>query len=324
MFLRARNTFAASVLAVAAMGGAAGARAQPTDLAGPPRDIAPREAASPPGAEAVPLAADGAAAEAAPAPPADGGQVAPLPVDAALRFAENAFVYGDYVDVVSTLEPAVADPGDAEPSTMLRAYTLLGTAAHFVGRGDLADAAFLAALRIEPRHRLDPLVVPPRVIERFDAVRAANAAELDERAAALDERVTIYIQRDVYEQSRLVSIAPFGYGFLSSGRRRTGVVYLATQAVTGATMAGLYFSNELARDADGFFANASRARARGTAQQISAGLFSSLLLANIIHGARAHRRAARVEYRMLPGHPDDLAPPDDPPVDAEPDRRPTP
>lgn len=226
----------------------------------------------------------------------------------ALQFAENSFLYGDYLDVVQTLwnrllpEP----PSDEERETLVRAYTLLGTAAHFEDMGRIADQAFLEVLRRDPEHRLDPLLYPPRVIERFESVRDTNSDELDELRGADAETSTLYIQQEVREQPILVSMLPFGYGFFTSDRDAQGVAYLIGEAVLGGTMIGLYASNEIARTDEGFYLDPVRARNRGRAQRAVAGGFTTLVLINAIHGALTHDRSRRLSYRTLTEPPPEL------------------
>ncbi len=228
--------------------------------------------------------------------------------DEALQFAENSFLYGDYLDVVQTLwnrllpEP----PEDSDPETLVRAYTLLGSAAHFEDMGRIADEAFLEVLRRDPEHRLDPLLYPPRVIERFESVRDANSEELDELRGSDMEASTLYIQQEVREQSILVSMLPFGYGFFTSDRDAQGVGYLIGETLLGATMIGLYASNEVARTEDGYYAEPQRARNRGRAQRAVAGGFTALVLINAVHGALTHESSRRLSYRTLTEPPPEL------------------
>jgi hypothetical protein len=228
--------------------------------------------------------------------------------DEALQFAENSFLYGDYLDVVQTLWNRLLPeaPIESAAETLVRAYTLLGTAAHFEDMGRIADEAFLEVLRRDPEHRLDPLLYPPRVIERFESVRDSNSEELDELRESDTDTSTLYIQQEVREQSILVSILPFGYGFFTSGRDAQGVGYLIGETLLGATMIGLYASNEIARTEEGYYVEPERARNRGRAQRAVAGSFTTLVLINAIHGALTHERSRRLSYRTLTEPPPEL------------------
>lgn len=235
--------------------------------------------------------------------------------DDALRFAENSFVYGDYADVVRALEPRLLPRArdGADVRALVRAYTLLGTAAHFETAGPdgdamaaIADAAFLELLLLDPRFRLDPLLYPPRVIERFESVREANRDRLDALIDDADVSAVVYYERDVREQSRLVSMLPFGYGFFASDRDVAGMSYAIAESALGGTMIGLFLANEVARGDDGFFDDPERARNRGTAQIATASAFTALIVANALHGALTHDRSRRVEYRTLTEPPPEL------------------
>ena len=228
--------------------------------------------------------------------------------DEALEFAENSYLYGDYLDVVQTLwSRLLPEPiADAANADLIRAYTLLGTAAHFEDMGRIADEAFLEVLRRDPDRRLDPLLYPPRVIERFESVRDVNADELDSLRGPDERSSTLYIQQEVREQSLLVSMLPFGYGFFTSDRDAQGVGYLIGETLLGTTMIGLYASNELARTDDGFYEDPQRARNRGRAQLAIAGGFTALVLINAVHGAVTHDRSRRLSYRTLTEPPPEL------------------
>jgi len=228
----------------------------------------------------------------------------------ALRFAENAYVYGDYIEVVQALRPRLlpAGPEDVDLGTLVRAYTLLGTSAQFCEMGDVADASFLEILLRDPRFRLDPLLYPPLVIARFDAVREANEERLQDLLVEQDAGATVYLEREVRSQSRLVSMMPFGYGFFASDRDVAGMSYAIGEAALGGAMLTLFLANEVARGDDGYFQDPARARARGRAQIAMASGFSALLLANLIHGALTHERTQRVEFRTLTEPPAELDP----------------
>lgn len=243
------------------------------------------------------------------APKQDEAPVAWDSFEDALDFAQNSYLYGDYGDVVTTLAPVLlpeAPDGVSDP-TLVRAYTLLGTAAHFEDEGPIADDAFLEVLLRDPRFQLDPLLYPPRVIERFERVRETNAHRLEALTEERDLGSVVYIQREVREQSRLVSMLPFGYGFFTSDRELAGFGYAVSEGALGATMFGLFLSNEFARGRDGFFAEPERARNRATAQLVVSSAFTALVIVNMVHGAVTHDQSMRSQYRVL----------DEPPADFE-------
>ncbi|MFT4702806.1 MAG: hypothetical protein ACI81R_000493 [Bradymonadia bacterium] len=226
----------------------------------------------------------------------------------ALRFAENSFVYGDFDDVVGTLEPVVfPPPPSVEDDRLVRAYTLLGVSAHFEDDGSVSDRAFLELLRIAPDLRLDPLLYPPVVIERFDSVRRDNAAELGDLALPAGELGSaIYVEKEVTTQPLAVSASPFGIGFLASGRTRTGMTYLVSETALTSVMIGMYFGNEYDRNRDGSFSNPQVARRRGLVQRVSAGALVAVVTTNVLHGVLTHQQAQRVSYRTSTEAPEGL------------------
>jgi hypothetical protein len=243
------------------------------------------------------------------APPAE-EDAAMTGFEDAMRGAENAFLYGDFDEVVARLEPVLLPTApDVEDERVLRGYTLLGVSAQFEDALALADTAYLAALRLDPLFRLDPLMFPPAVIERFEAVRESNRAELDALVAPSEQRPTLYVVERIETQPLAVSVLPFGIGFLASERYGAGSAYLVAQATSTALMTSMYLANEYGRNADGSFDDASRAQRRGTVQRASAGALVALVLTNMIHGGLSHAATRRVSYRTLSEPPPAMRPP---------------
>ncbi|HSK04240.1 MAG TPA: hypothetical protein VK932_23465 [Kofleriaceae bacterium] len=118
---------------------------------------------------ALALAAGVAAAQPAPA----------LAPSDALREANVAATAGDWGRVAALVEPLVR--GSLPPSDLAEAYRLSGMAAFYHQRRDLAEAHFLAYLKIDLDGRLDPALYPPEVVGFFDEVRTKHQAELRAR-----------------------------------------------------------------------------------------------------------------------------------------------
>lgn len=226
----------------------------------------------------------------------------------ALEFAENAYLYGDFDDVIRVLSPALVPvPAPAEPAQLQRAWLLVGVSARLEGDLPLAELAFLRVLEIDPTYQLDPLLFPAAVIAAFEGVREDNAEYLSALVEPEEEAVTtVYVERSVRTQPRVVSVMPFGVGFFAAGREVGGLSYLVSEMALGSTMVGLYLANEAARNPDGSFDQPVRARRRGRAHQAMAGAFVGLLITNMIHGAVALEQVEAVEYRTLPSLPEEL------------------
>jgi hypothetical protein len=133
------------------------------------------------------LAARLAAAQApdpAPSPaPAPAPAPAPMPAPAppatpadALREANAAAAAGDWPRVTALVEPVLRV--ELPPADRAEAYRLSGMAAYYQGRRDIAEAHFLAYLKIDLDGRLDPALYPPEVVGFFDEVRTKHQADL--------------------------------------------------------------------------------------------------------------------------------------------------
>jgi hypothetical protein len=111
-------------------------------------------------------------------PAARTAQAAPAPSDA-LRDANDAAAAGDWARVSALVDPLLRGP--LPPADLAEAYRLAGMAAFFQQRRDLAEAHFLAYLKIDLDGRLDPALYPPEVVGFFDEVRTKHQAELRAR-----------------------------------------------------------------------------------------------------------------------------------------------
>lgn len=98
---------------------------------------------------------------------------------AALRDANAAATAGEWDRVSQEVEPLLAR--QLAPADLAEAHRLAGLAAYFHKQNDLAEAHFLAYLRIDLQGHLDPALYPPEVVSFFDDVRVRHAAELRAR-----------------------------------------------------------------------------------------------------------------------------------------------
>ncbi len=98
---------------------------------------------------------------------------------ATLRDANTAATAGEWDRVSQTVEPLLAR--QLAPADLAEAHRLAGLAAYFHKQNDLAEAHFLAYLRIDLQGHLDPALYPPEVVTFFDDVRVRHAAELRAR-----------------------------------------------------------------------------------------------------------------------------------------------
>lgn len=219
----------------------------------------------------------------------------------ALERAENAWVFGDFDEVIEALEVhLLPTPPPVDPRTLTRAYGRLGASAVYAEREDLVRDAFLALLRLDPDHELNPLIYPNAVIEEFRQIRVLYADELGDTEPDVAPGETVFVERSVERQPRAVSMAPFGYGFYARGEPGIGTAWLVTELTLGATSLGMYIANETARDSEtGAIVRTSTTERRRTVQIITGTGFFVAIAANVLHGALAHRSISSVEYRTL-------------------------
>ena len=146
----------------------------------------------------------------APAPPTS-PPAPPAPTDpsAALRQANDAATQGDWAKVDVLVQPLLAQQLDR--ADLGEAHRLAGIAALYAQppRRDVAEAHFLAYLKIDFDGHLDPALYPPEVVNFFNDVRARHTPEL--KAARPKKRYAV-----------LALLPPFGQ--FQNGDRTKGWV----------------------------------------------------------------------------------------------------
>lgn len=92
--------------------------------------------------------------------------------EASLRLAQNAFAYRDFERVVSTLYPWLHPLRLKTEADQIEARYLVGVSLFVVNREAEAEAEFTELLELDPSYQLDPFLVPPPVVQRFEQIRA--------------------------------------------------------------------------------------------------------------------------------------------------------
>lgn len=259
------------------------------------------------------LAASGAAHGQTPAAPAASS---PPPGDAGsvLTQANNAFEYRDFDAVVRLLKPWVHPPRIADPEQMKRARRLLGISLHIKGDVTGAREEFSQVLLVDPDLELDPFVVPPAVIETFEAVKRQMKAVLDPMrdrrppppGGGTPRVVTAEIPHPA------VAYLPFGIPqFFVLDQAGWGGVWLGAQLAGLATnIAGFWLARNLRTDGQLERSDVPKFEAYNAVQFAGLGLFGAAWLGSGIQGHLAidaqAAEARRVALSALPGPPGTL------------------
>jgi hypothetical protein len=188
-----------------------------------------------------------------------------------LKRAKDRFEFGAYADAAGTLRQMLAKNPELAPADAVDAYRMLGIAEYQLGDKRAARAAFVSLLSYEPDYALDSFLVPPPLVEFFDAVKKENEPAL----APLRER-----RRELAEQQRLADEArrrllaeetlrtgapskivrveqrvylfnwlPLGAGQFQNGQRAKGTAIAAGQLVLGlVNVSAILLHNNIADD----------------------------------------------------------------------------
>jgi hypothetical protein len=179
-----------------------------------------------------------------------------------VTLCQSLFEAGKFSEAQVRAQGALAQLSLSEPQKV-SLHTIVGLSFFNLGDVRSAEASFLASLKVNPDHVLDPFSVPPAALKLFENVRRNNAdvlnmirqqialnleqdrrdseAKAKQRAseeeslrktAAQAQNVTV---RTVEKQPFLLNLLPFGAGQFSQGRTAWGLIFAIAEAVAVAT-----------------------------------------------------------------------------------------
>lgn len=188
-----------------------------------------------------------------------------------LKRAKDRFEFGAYADAAGALRQMLAGKPELTEAETLDAYRMLGIAEYQLGDRAAARAAFVTLLSVEPDYALDAFLVPPPIVEFFDAVKKEHepalaplrerrrelreqqrlAAEAKRRLLAEEEARTGPPSKIVRLEERLYLFnwLPLGAGQFQNGDRAKGTAIAAGQLVLGlVNVAAIVIHNQIADD----------------------------------------------------------------------------
>lgn len=188
-----------------------------------------------------------------------------------LKRAKDRFDFGAYADAAGILRQMLAHQPQLAPEEGVEAQRMLGISEYQLGDRAAARAAFVNLLSYEPDYALDPFLVPPPIVEFFDAVkkeyepvlaplrerkreladqqRLADEARrrllAEEAARAGPPQKIVRIEQRVY----MFNWLPLGAGQFQNGERAKGTAIAAGQLVLGmVNIAAIVAHNQIAND----------------------------------------------------------------------------
>ncbi len=188
-----------------------------------------------------------------------------------LKRAKDRFEFGAYSEAAGTLRQMLAASPQLTDAEAVDAYRMLGIAEYQLGDRPAARAAFVNLLSFDPDFALDPFLVPPPIVEFFDAVKKEHEpalAPLRERRQELREqqRMAEEAKRRLLSEEQLragppgkvvrvqdriylFNWLPLGAGQFQNGDRAKGAAIAAGQLVLGIVNIGaIVFHNQIAND----------------------------------------------------------------------------
>jgi hypothetical protein len=185
--------------------------------------------------------------------------------------ARDRFEFGAYADAAGTLRQLLAGTPKLTQQEMVDAYRMLGIAEFQLGDKLQARSAFVNLLSLEPDYSLDAFLIPPPIVEFFDAVKKEHEPaleplrehrrELMEQQRLADEAKRRFLLEEqlrtgapskivrVEERVYLFNWFPLGAGQFQNGDRAKGTAIAASQLVLGlVNVAAIVVHNQIADD----------------------------------------------------------------------------
>ena len=232
---------------------------------------------------------------------------APTDPVAPLRQAYEAL---DFAAARARGQALLGDPAGLSPSHLVETHTLLALVAFAQADTATTRLHFQAALSLDPRLRLDPVLVAPNALAFFEAVRAASAGPPPAAGAAALRYVLVQDRRPA---AALRSMLLPGWGQLYAGRRGRAAAFGGAFALTAGGAAAahlrydrLYARYEAADDPDAVGAAYDRANRWLHARNnllVGAGVVwaAAYVEALVAGGASAPGAGRRLTWSPLPG-----------------------
>jgi hypothetical protein len=220
--------------------------------------------------------------------------------------ARNAFAFGNYREAIQLLQGLLRPLRLRDEERIAEARQLLGVSYYFVKDFRAAEEEFERLLFLKPRHQLDPLLIPPPVIEYFEKVRE----KIKDRLARLHPEKKeapsgpIYIERRVERRLLLLNLFPFGVGQFQNRQAGKGIFFLSAQTAMLATNLVSYAAVESRRRPDGRFAPGDESWARNlrVVQIVSLSTLGALVVWGVVDALLEYRPEVVTE-RILPAPP---------------------
>lgn len=188
-----------------------------------------------------------------------------------IQIIQSLYDTGQYAEVVRRVDESfsVANFTDAQRVKLLE---LSAVSAFNTGDLKAAQLSYLALLKLNPDHVLDPFAVPPPAIRLFEQIKRDNVdalnlirqqlalrAEQDKRAAEERARLareeeerkrqqalrdgTVTV-RTVEKRNFIVNLLPFGAGQFQQGRLGVGAAFAVVEGLTAILSLVSYFAVE--------------------------------------------------------------------------------
>lgn len=163
-----------------------------------------------------------------------------------LERARNFFSYGDYKASSEILTELVLPGRLVVARDLVEAHRMLGISLFLLDQKSEARREFMALLYLDPDSKLDPFLTPPAVVEFFNTIYDGLEDKLQEvrvrkerdQQLRRQERKVLVLERTVRVHPWGETLVPFGYPQFRRGEMGRATIFLGSQALALATMAG--------------------------------------------------------------------------------------
>ena len=223
-----------------------------------------------------------------------------------LERAQNLYEYGDYAGMVKLLSGGL-NRKIFENGQLTSVHRLLGIGHFILQNRNKSREHFLRLLTKDPDHQLDPLYVPPIIIdfyegireehkEMLDAIRIQQRKEEERRREQAAEKIVL--KKNPY----FVNFIPFGAGQFQNGKAVKGTLFLTGQAIALSLNITGYWIAENLEGEDGYYSKADARTAKNwrIVQYASLGVLGALVIGGIVDALLDHREFEKIEMKPKP------------------------
>jgi hypothetical protein len=170
--------------------------------------------------------------------------------EAVFKSAIEDFEFGEHAQAADKLRSILEPPKLTSKEDLIVARQYLGACYHLLDEKTKAKSQFSLLLALDPRHKLDPEVFSPALVEFFEGVRREAGLQIEkepEEKKKKEPEVKLEAPPKLVERephSAALALIPFGVGQFSNAHPVRGTIFAVSEVGLFATAATTFLMLE--------------------------------------------------------------------------------